>query len=195
MRCIPSVAGAVAIVVALNGSVGAEPVHLADGDSFKLGSQRYRLSGIDAPELHQHCTYPSGETWPCGVRARSELRRIIGTYPVTCKAISTDRFGRILASCRAGGRDLAEEMVRAGYATSSARFGFFNPYERAEAQARADKRGLWAGTFEMPLEWRRSNPRDDDTVAAVVTPRDWLGHKLTEARQMLASWLRAMSGR
>ena len=44
----------------------------------------------------------------------------------------------------------------------STRRGSTNPYETAQADARADKRGIWAGRFETPGEWRRANPRDDD---------------------------------
>jgi endonuclease YncB( thermonuclease family) len=184
----------VSAVALAGGEVRAEPVHLADGDSFTLGSQRYRLYGIDAPELHQDCTDAAGRSWPCGTRARSELRRIIGTYPVTCRIVATDRFGRSVATCHAGGRDLAEEMVRSGYATVIMRSGFASPYEAVQADARADKRGLWAGRFDTPSDWRRANPRDD-APQAQQTPRDWLARKSAEAWEALSQWMRATFGR
>lgn len=173
---------------------GADAVHLADGDSFRIGEHRYRLYGIDAPELRQECKDAEGEPWPCGTRARTELRRIIATHPVECRSIDTDRFGRIVATCKAGGRDIAEELVRAGYAMASARPGVRSPYEDAQAQARIAKRGLWAGTFEMPAEWRRANPRDEEPEGTVVTARDWLDRKIAEIRQALAEWLPAIFG-
>lgn len=177
------------------GQRGPQPVHLSDGDSFALGGERYRLQGIDAPELHQECKDSSGRNWPCGTRARAELRRIIGTNPVRCRTISTDRYGRNIAVCEAGGRDLAEEMVRAGFATVNDRRGS-SPYTGAQAEARAGKRGIWAGTFETPREWRRSHPRVDDGAAArPPAPRDWLANKAAELWQALMQWLRLLFGR
>lgn len=193
------------ILLAIAGSLSfslhahASGVHLADGDSFRLGEQRYRLYGIDAPELHQECKDADGEPWPCGTRARSELRRIIGTHPLECRTITTDRFGRIVATCMAGGRDLAEEMVRAGYATVSSRPGFPNPYEEAQRQARVGKRGLWVGSFEMPRDWRRSNPRTDGPPDSTVPSSSWLDRKIAETRQtlkqFLAEWFPSIFGR
>jgi endonuclease YncB( thermonuclease family) len=168
--------------------VYATGVDLADGDSFRIGRQRYRLYGIDAPELHQECKDVDGRAWPCGTRARTELRRIIATHPLECRSIEIDRFGRIVATCLAGNRDIAEEMVLAGYATASGRRGASSPYEDAQRQARAAKRGLWAGTFETPREWRRSNPRTDVPERPVITPRAWLDQKIASIRQFLAEW-------
>lgn len=181
--------------VLLPAEVLANAVRLADGDSFRLGEHRYRLYGIDAPELHQECKDADGDTWPCGTRARTELRRIIATHPLECRSIDTDRFGRIIATCKAGGRDIAEEMVRAGYAMASGRPGVPSPYETAQAQARAAKKGLWAGSFEMPVEWRRANPRDNEPQGSVTTARDWLDQKLAEIRQALAEWFPSIFGR
>lgn len=190
-RGIAALVGAVLVSVAT--PLHADPVQLADGDSFSLGRQRYRLYGIDAPELHQECKDAAGRAWACGIRARSELRRVIGSHPVECRIVSTDRFGRIVATCHAGGRDLAEAMVRAGYATISVRHGFTNPYESALAEARADKRGIWAGSFDMPRDWRRANPRNE-APPVQETPRDWLVRKSAQAWQSVRAWTRSVLG-
>jgi endonuclease YncB( thermonuclease family) len=44
-------------------------------------------------------------------------------------------------------------MVRAGYAVDF----MGGRYRSAEAEARADKRGIWRGSFERPEQWRLSN--------------------------------------
>lgn len=176
------------------GQQGPQSVRLADGDSFSLGRERYRLYGIDAPELHQQCTDANGRPWACGTRARSELRRIIGTNPVQCRTQSIDRYGRSIAVCHVAGRDLAEEMVRSGFATVIERRGAPNPYDAAQAEARAEKRGIWAGSFEMPSDWRRSNPRDPDT-GPTETPSDWLIRKSADLWHALIEWVRAALGR
>ncbi len=179
---------AVAIAVALAPTLlQAEPVHLADGDSFRLGNQRYRLQGIDAPELHQECKDNKGQSWPCGIRARTELRRLIGTHPLECKTEAVDRFGRIVATCHAGGRNLSEEMVRSGYATIFARPGQASTYERAQREARAEKRGIWAGSFDIPSDWRRSHPRQDD-AAGDFNFREWAADTFGQAWQWVRTW-------
>lgn len=190
-----AIAIASALAAPAAGRSGPQPVRLADGDSFSLGQQRYRLYGIDAPELHQECTDARGRAWPCGIRARSELRRIIGTHPVECRILSTDRYGRYIAVCHVAGRDLAEEMVRAGFATIIDRRGSQNPYRAAQAEARADKRGLWAGTFHTPSDWRRANPRDPEEAPSPETPRDWLLRKSTALWQAVTEWVRSVIGR
>ncbi len=177
-------------VAMLPDPVRAEPVQLSDGDSFRLGDMRYRLHGIDAPELHQDCKDANGKSWPCGIRARSELRRLIGTHPVECKAVTVDRFGRVVATCQAGGKDLAEEMVRSGYATIFTRPGFSSPYAKALDEARADKRGIWVGSFDVPTEWRRAHPRDEG-LAEGPSAREWLNRIVAQAAQ----WLQRMFGR
>jgi endonuclease YncB( thermonuclease family) len=174
------VAAAPAFLVLVPALARAEAVRLSDGDSFRLGDHRYRLHGIDAPELHQDCKDAKGNSWPCGTRARSELRRLIGTHPVECRAVTVDRFGRIVATCSAGGKDLAEEMVRSGYATIFTRSGIASPYEKAQAEARAEKRGIWAGSFDVPSDWRRANPRDEEPGGGAHA-RDWVAQLAVQA--------------
>jgi endonuclease YncB( thermonuclease family) len=74
-----------------------------------------------------------------------------------------DRYGRALARCKARGTDLGESLVRAGLAVAYTKYldyrnGEPRPYKAgalaAEEQARAAKRGLWSGAFDMPWDWR-----------------------------------------
>lgn len=124
---------------------------LVDGDSFHLSGAEVRLKGIDAPEGRQTCLRDNGASWRCGDAARDELSRLIGSAPVVCKVADRDQHGRYLAFCTAGGRDLNREMVASGYAVA------YGGYEREERDARARRRGLWSGTFEMPRRWRREH--------------------------------------
>jgi endonuclease YncB( thermonuclease family) len=120
---------------------------IVDGDTLALGSTRIRLAGIDAPERGQSC----GETaaaWPCGERAEARLGELARTE-VSCQPEDRDRWGRLVAVCRSEGADLGDAMVRAGLALSVGR------YEAAEAEARAAGRGIWAGPFVAPAQWRR----------------------------------------
>jgi endonuclease YncB( thermonuclease family) len=121
-----------------------------DGDSLRLGTEELRLKGIDAPEFSQVCTV-SGKETPCGREARAALRKLLSSGLVTCVGDGLDRYGRLLANCRVRGIDINAAMVRDGHAIA------FGDYHREEAEAKAAYRGLWAGTFERPQDYRRRN--------------------------------------
>lgn len=128
-------------------------VRVADGDSLELGGTRIRLDGIDAPELDQSCGAKDGE-WPCGKAARAALRQALrkgqtNKGEVSCRAVDTDRYGRAVSVCEAGGQDLARAMVEQGLAVATGL-----AYARAEGEARRMRRGIWAGPFEMPADFR-----------------------------------------
>ena len=76
-----------------------------DGDTIEIRGQRIRLFGIDAPESRQTCTDPKGVSYRCGQRAAQALDYRISDSPVTCEPKDRDRYGRIVAVCRAYGED------------------------------------------------------------------------------------------
>jgi endonuclease YncB( thermonuclease family) len=123
-----------------------------DGDSLRVGGVEIRLHGVDAPELNQTCSVSNRET-PCGREARAHLRRFAASGLVTCVGSEHDRYGRLLARCRVRGIDINAAMVREGMAIA------FGAYTSEETEARAAYRGLWAGTFERPRDWRARHPR------------------------------------
>lgn len=127
----------------------------ADGDSLTMNGRRIRLSGMDAPELTQSCRRAEAD-WLCGASARSHLAEMVRGGGIACSLIGTDKYGRTLARCRIGEVDIGERMVRDGLAVS------YGEYEDAEAQARAERKGLWAGTFDMPQDWRLRHGRPQE---------------------------------
>jgi endonuclease YncB( thermonuclease family) len=126
-----------------------------DGDTIEIHGQRIRLFAIDAPEGGQSCTDASGRDWRCGRDAASALSNQIGTSSVTCEQRDIDRYKRIVAVCFVGGTDLNAWMVSEGWAVAYRQFG--RDYVALEDRARAAARGLWAGKFQMPWEWRKGN--------------------------------------
>ncbi len=121
-----------------------------DGDSITLGAERIRMRGIDAPEYSQTCR-KNGADYPCGTVARQSLVRLIAGKPVSCTGWQRDRYGRLLGDCTAGSKDLNRAQVEAGWAVA------YGGYESEEANARAGKAGIWAGTFDQPQDWRYSH--------------------------------------
>jgi endonuclease YncB( thermonuclease family) len=131
-----------------------------DGDSLEVAGTRIRLFGIDAPEAYQQCRDAGGRAYACGRAATRALAALIGG-PVSCTLMTHDRYERAVALCTAAGRDLGDAMVRAGHALDYGRHSG-GRYAEAEREARAAKRGVWAGTFEEPEAWRRREMRQRD---------------------------------
>jgi endonuclease YncB( thermonuclease family) len=131
---------------------------VVDGDTIRIAGVPIRLAGIDAPEKAQTCTDPNGGAWLCGAAATRQLRERIRGQNVTCRPRALDRYGRVVATCSlADGSDLNAWLVRGGWAVAS---GFSRIYVSEEAEAIAAKRGIWAGSFITPAEWRRHNGND-----------------------------------
>ena len=118
-----------------------------DGDSLWVAEHEVRLEGIDAPEGRQTCRR-GGEIWACGDEAHRELSRMIAGETVTCRVSRRDAYGRLLARCSAGDRDLNAAMVRTGMAVA------YGDYGAEETEARSSERGLWSGEFDAPSQWR-----------------------------------------
>jgi endonuclease YncB( thermonuclease family) len=134
-------------------------LQVIDGDSLKVDGENIRLTGIDAPELHQTCHDGQEREWPCGKAAKARLAELVSKGQVTCAAHRRDIFGRTLAVCSVGDiPDLGEVLVREGFAVSYARKPG-DGYVAAEIQSRLSRRGLWQGEFENPWDWRRRHPR------------------------------------
>ena len=124
-----------------------------DGDSLMVGEREVRLFGIDAPEFGQTCT-KGGQPWACGEAAADQLSKLVTGRKLFCQAIDTDENGRTVARCTAGAVDVNRAMVSSGYATAYRHYSA--DYSPDEEQAKAAKRGIWAGSFKVPGEHRRS---------------------------------------
>jgi endonuclease YncB( thermonuclease family) len=145
-----------------------------DGDSLILcpaeptpdcGGPAVRIYGIDAFELEQQCRGPAGAEWACGRAARAFLIAILRVERrVECAVLDRDRYGRVVAQCRAGAGDLARMLLQAGLALAYRSYRHVNPtlmdgYIALELEARAARRGAWAGDFDPPEDWRRERGR------------------------------------
>ncbi|WP_421730802.1 thermonuclease family protein [Brevundimonas sp.] len=137
-----------------------------DGDTIEIHGQRIRIWGIDAPEGRQTCTRGQ-ETYRCGQEAANQLAVYISAQPVTCEPKGRpDRYRRIVARCEVTApcedadctnptfrRDLGGWMVGSGWAVD---FPRYSDGEHSEQQfdAQEGRKGMWAGEFQMPWDWR-----------------------------------------
>jgi endonuclease YncB( thermonuclease family) len=152
--------------------------HARDGDSLEVGGKEIRLFGVDAPEYDQTCKR-DGQTWACGAEAAKQLARLVTGKKVYCSEVSTDEYRRAVSRCSTAAGDVNAAMVESGYATAYRHYS--SDYVPAEERAKAAKRGIWAGTFTAPSEYRHaqdapprsSAPRTSRRKPAAATPRSW----------------------
>lgn len=86
---------------------------VVDGDSLRMGQERLRLAGIDAPELQGQC--PAERA--AAQAARAELKRLVAAAPdLSIERLGQDRFGRTRAVVRVGGVNVADALVSKGLA-------------------------------------------------------------------------------
>ncbi|MEF2231112.1 MAG: thermonuclease family protein [Pseudodesulfovibrio sp.] len=138
----------------------AQFLSVIDGDSLVLEiegrTREVRLIGIDAPEHGQEY----------GVQAKSQAMRLCygRSLRVEYDRQRKDRYGRLLAYVYCGDRLVNAEMVRSGLALAVC----YEPnvlhqeeLERAEREARAQRRGFWlhGGLKLSPADWRRQHKR------------------------------------
>ncbi|NBE06851.1 thermonuclease family protein [Paragemmobacter ruber] len=104
---------------------------VVDGDTIVIDKIHIRLSGIDAPELDH----------PLGQRAKWALHALCKGQVITAIADGSVSHERTVAICRLpDGRDLAEEMVKAGLALDWPKYsgGRYRHLETEDA-----RRKLW----------------------------------------------------
>lgn len=138
-----------------------------DGDTFlyypktclftliKLGClpQRLRLEGIDAFERKQTCHDALDQVWACGQTATDRLKQLVARPDFTCRVDPEfiDRHAREFSVCYADGRDVGATLVREGLALAYGRDRLYLPLE---SEAKAVRRGAWAGHFVRPQYFR-----------------------------------------
>lgn len=103
------------------------PAAVQDGDTLIVENFSVRLMGLDAEELSE----------PRGLMAKRGLLTMIAGQPVTCKLTGEKAHERYIGTCYSHtGVDLAQDMVRFGYALDCARYsnGKYRGYELQDSR-------------------------------------------------------------
>lgn len=133
-------------------------VKVSDGDTITVlddhhQQHRVRLYGIDTPEKKQAFGRVAG-------RATASM---IAGQVVDVEKIDHDRYGRTVGIIRHNGRTINRELVKAGYAwvyRQYCKIPECKAWLRDEAQARAQRLGLWQDRNPAPpWEWRRERKK------------------------------------
>ncbi len=149
-----------AVALLLTPVAYAEPLigraSVVDADTLDLAGERVRLNGIDAPETAQLCRDAADAEYRCGQQASIALDDWLAkSRPTRCEFIERDRYDRFVGRCfRADGAELQEWLVRQGHAVDWPQYSG-GAYAAAQADAKRNERGIWAGEFTLPWEWRR----------------------------------------
>ena len=122
-------------------------VKVSDGDTITVldsskTQHKIRLQGIDAPEKSQ----------AYGDAAGRYLSGLVAGRDVRVKWTKRDKYNRILGTVYVKRAEVNLAMLRAGYAWHYKKFDSTPAYAQAESEARAARRGLWAGLDPIPPE-------------------------------------------
>lgn len=130
-----------------------------DGDSIRVGEKEVRLFGVDAPEYKQNCFDQNQEEYPCGKISFQFLRKLVASKNVECVYAEKDKYDRYLGKCWLGEVSINEEIIKNGMAVIYNFTESDEKMDQLEAQAKEQKLGIWRGSFELPKNYRRANPR------------------------------------
>lgn len=150
--------GTLAAAVLAAGTALAGPegrIAVIDGDTIRVGAETVRLFGIDAPERDQTCTRPDGTVWRCGDWSGAEVARLFGGVRAVCDTRDRDRYGRTVATCEAGGRDMGAVLVSRGLARAYLRYS--DRYLEVEKEAVVAGRGIFGSDMAAPEAFRSAS--------------------------------------
>ena len=139
---------------------------IVDGDTIHINNYKFRLEGIDAPEMKQQCKkeflkissligFTFYKDYSCGKVSKDKLIEKINGSQIKCIYKSKDRFKRYIATCYKQKANLNKWMVRNGFAIAYRKYS--KKYVPDEDFAKENKLGLWRGKFINPEIWRKLN--------------------------------------
>jgi micrococcal nuclease len=124
----------------------AKVIHITDGDTITVLNDaneqiKIRLNGIDCPEKAQ----------AYGNQAKQFTKDLVAGQMVAIQAYETDRYGRTIGDVTlADGRNLSQELVKAGYAWWFFKYSDDEQLGILEVQAKIAKMGLWKAKNPVP---------------------------------------------
>ena len=129
---------------------------IIDGDTVHINVKKFRLEGIDAPEMRQRCKkeflkissifgFTFYKDYNCGIVSKEKLISKIRGSEIKCIFTNKDRYKRYIATCYKEKTNLNKWMVRNGYAIAYRRYS--KKYVPDEDFAKENKLGLWPVSY------------------------------------------------
>ncbi len=85
-------------------------IRVTDGDTFRVRDERIRIANIDTPEMPGRARCDSEAR--LALEAKARLGELLSDGEVRLARQGLDRYGRTLATVRAGGVDVGEQLIR-----------------------------------------------------------------------------------
>jgi len=92
--------------------VWAADIRVTDGDTIRIGSERIRIVGLDAPEMNGKCR----EERRLAQRAKEALQIELASGQVEIVRQGKDRYKRTLARVYVDDRDVSSSLIAKGLA-------------------------------------------------------------------------------
>lgn len=122
------------------------PYEVEDGLTIVTATGRVRIAGLDGPARNAICLDREEKPWACGLQARAALVNLIRGRPVTCRRTPPEPGEVASATCSVAGRDVAQALVREGFARPAGPPGQLG---QPLALAQAGTQGLWDGGWSI----------------------------------------------
>ena len=138
------------------GIITGKVIRVTDGDTITIldatnTKNKIRLYGIDAPEKAQDF----------GNKSREKLASLVAGKNIAVTVMDIDRYGRNVGRINVEGKEVAEEMIKAGMVwlyTAYCKIPECKQWKELETQAKNDKIGLWSNpTAQEPWLWRKEH--------------------------------------
>jgi endonuclease YncB( thermonuclease family) len=141
--CLPVATQPGTITGKVNSVIDGDTITILDANNQQL---TIRLEGIDAPENNQDF----------GARSRQSLSDLVFGKTIIVLNPKKDQYGRIIGKVGLDSKDINFEQIDRGMAwfdrpyAKELRPQDAKAYERAETNAKEDRRGLWREASPMP---------------------------------------------
>lgn len=138
---------AATILALLTGGAAAADGVTGRGHAFRadiviVRGTKVLLGEVATPDDGERCVVDAG-IMACGDAARDALDTLLSTDPVTCTFARRIGHGAFEGACRlSDGTDVAVRLLQSGWVRAKSRAP--SNYAAAEAEARAERRGIWA---------------------------------------------------
>jgi micrococcal nuclease len=119
-------------------SFSARCISVRDGDTIEVlrdnRAIRVRLEGVDCPELGQGFSQ----------KAKQFTSGLVFGKTVKIRPIGNDEYGRLIARVVVDGKDVSEELLKAGLAWHFKKYNHDQDLAELERKASKDRIGLWS---------------------------------------------------
>src|SRR5690606_16501774 len=122
------------------------PVAVAAGRLESQG-RTIDLQDIEIVPVEQTCQTASGESWPCGMQARTAFRQWLRSRAVMCRLPENDSGAAVATQCMLGDEDAAAWLVANGWAKAAPG----SAYEEAGRKAVEARLGIFGDKPDTSL--------------------------------------------